>query len=539
VDPKGEVETWSEIQARLSQNLQHSTYACEGTCMGKAWGWRGAEDGENYPTAFSGSLRTIQPISLPADSAPALTFSAMWDIEAPFYEDEGKCGPIGWDGVQVRVSTLKGSQVKTTAVVRPKDGYPMGPGNQSVVRIFKSLNPSGDCSDWEGWFGQSKDFNLSNPTWIPIEIDLSEFAGQDIEVSVFFASDDVYTAKGFYFHSMKVMDGATTIFNRKGERGDGFEPMFTMPAAPKAAGYRDTYSRVPVVVGYPDGVWPDSGLKKQQTSNAAWSATWQTQSESSALMRTYLGNVYSSDMMRKYTHTLVANASGSQEACVTWQAPYSGKLEKVTLWTLVAKIGMDQVFLQVRRPEAPYEAWPGFGRVLSGSPQLTDPGLHTFFFEEEPGFKQGASFMMCVGISRLRRLEADLDLPASMDLPITEAPGMGHGSILLEACEQQKAPWGADYAITLRAEFVEATAEETRAFVTPPITDAICTPPTGPDPTGPDPTGPDASWFSRYGWILGLLLGVVVLAAVFGLLVQRRRALATTTSAGEEQLVDI
>ncbi|PKP51898.1 MAG: hypothetical protein CVT92_11440 [Bacteroidetes bacterium HGW-Bacteroidetes-1] len=121
----------------------------------------------NYNNNVNSSITLTQPVEIPATTYANLSFWAKWDIEA------------GWDYVQLLVKVNNGFNWT------PLEGRYTKPGGSNQA-------PGQPLYD-------------GTSAWVREEIDLSEFAGQSIQLRFTFKSDGAVTEDGFYFDDFTII----------------------------------------------------------------------------------------------------------------------------------------------------------------------------------------------------------------------------------------------------------------------------------------------------------------------------------------------
>lgn len=146
---------------------------------GKAW-WGESQD-------LSDNTLT-RHLDLTGRTAPTLSFASYWDIE----ED--------WDYGYVEVSTDAGSTWTSL---------------QDMDARFRDTNPNGNNLGW----------GLTGTGSGTIRVDLTPYAGGEIDLRLRFVSDMAVTYPGWWADDFAVTDGATTVWADDVESGDaGWTP---------------------------------------------------------------------------------------------------------------------------------------------------------------------------------------------------------------------------------------------------------------------------------------------------------------------------
>lgn len=159
------------------------------------------------------------------------------------------------------------------------------------------------------------------------------------------------------------------------------------------------------------------------------------------------------------------------------EVPFTGRLASATLFTLVDKIGVSSVRLNLRDAEKPFDllnhdSGASSASVTSASNGVEDPGVHRFLLHGiSPVFNATQKVALCIGVDEIDRLPADdptmtpfLHLPLS-EVGSKQAPATRTFLIASKDHDEQTAaeariedPWHG-LSITLRAEFVAVPLE--------------------------------------------------------------------------------
>jgi hypothetical protein len=189
--------------------------------------WEGAagsfdpDDGEYYvysrqaDMAFKRFTRTIDLTGVDAADEPTLTFRTSYDIEPD------------WDWMFVEAHTV-GEDDWTT--LPDENGATTTDTGESCAEGWFEVHPwleryqGADCSgqnpdtggEWHGFTGRSAG-------WTDVEIDLSQYAGSEVEVSISYASDWAFQGLGAFIDSVEISTGeGSTSFEEDEDPLDGW-----------------------------------------------------------------------------------------------------------------------------------------------------------------------------------------------------------------------------------------------------------------------------------------------------------------------------
>ena len=194
----GDLGEWQEAIAPVQWHITSGSHAIDGN----SW-WSGNEDMGGYSDYWMHLLVTPE-IELPAspDGDLLLTASVDISVETPPATPETLAPGIyvdGWDGAQVRITTDGG---ETWHILEPEGGYP-------CHMMYGFLVNEGDTSVAAGWCGTFSD---------DVTFDLSEYAGQTVQIAFVMASDVSYNTAddpslyGFVVDNIEVADASTSYF---------------------------------------------------------------------------------------------------------------------------------------------------------------------------------------------------------------------------------------------------------------------------------------------------------------------------------------
>ena len=171
-------------------------------------------------TADSAYLRLARTISVPAGGA-TLAFDVTYDIEQPWdflFVEAHTVGADDW----TTLPDQNGHTSQDTGFVCPYwlDIHPFLAHYQTATR--RSCEPTGTTGAWWAATGASGGIQ----EWV---VDLSAYAGDDVEVAITYASDDIVQVRGVFVDDVVVSTGAgTTSFEDDGDPMDGW----SVPGAP-------------------------------------------------------------------------------------------------------------------------------------------------------------------------------------------------------------------------------------------------------------------------------------------------------------------
>ncbi|MFP4547302.1 MAG: C1 family peptidase [Fidelibacterota bacterium] len=167
---------------------------------GRSW-WCGIKTSGGYENHWLQYLETPN-IDLSSTTDPELTFKAKWSVEP----SDGAQSPYdGWDGWNVWLSTDNGQSYR---VIEPD--YPAY--TNSALWAFGHPEQGWNMgTSVKGWTGYSDH-------WEDVKFDLTEYAGQSVNIRFGFASDMGYsspddaTLEGLFIDNIFIRDNETIIF---------------------------------------------------------------------------------------------------------------------------------------------------------------------------------------------------------------------------------------------------------------------------------------------------------------------------------------
>jgi hypothetical protein len=171
--------------------------------------------------ASSSYKRLARTISVPATGS-TLSFWLTLDIEEPwdfFFVEAHTVGEDDW----TTLPDANGGTSQDTGFV-----CPFWLGLHPFLAHYQTDNGDGTCSP-EGTTGDWWAATGSSGGYVPWVVDLSAYAGSDVEVSITYASDDLVQLPGAFVDDIVVSTGeGTTSFEDDGDTMDGW----TVPGAP-------------------------------------------------------------------------------------------------------------------------------------------------------------------------------------------------------------------------------------------------------------------------------------------------------------------
>ncbi|HYH91788.1 MAG TPA: M1 family aminopeptidase [Candidatus Saccharimonadales bacterium] len=180
-------------------------------------------DGESFAISQQANLsykRLLRVITVPADGA-TMSFDITRFIEEPWdfvFVEAHTVGADDWTTLQ----DLNGHTSQDTGFVCPfwLDLHPFLTHYQTATQ--DGCTPSGSSGEWWAATGRSD----GAETWM---VDLSAFAGAQVEVSITYASDDIVQLPGVFVDDIEVSTGeGSTSFEADADPFDGW----TVPGAP-------------------------------------------------------------------------------------------------------------------------------------------------------------------------------------------------------------------------------------------------------------------------------------------------------------------
>jgi hypothetical protein len=168
--------------------------------------------------------RLARTISVPADGAQ-LSFWVIRDTEANWDHLFVEAHPVGSDD-WTTLPDLNGHTSDSTGLVCP---YWLGLhpflGHYQTDNGDGTCSPTGTTGEWWAASGSSGGYEQ----WA---VDLSDYAGSEVEVSISYASDDLIQMPGVFVDDVVVSNGpGSTSFEADGDTFDGW----TVPGAPEGS----------------------------------------------------------------------------------------------------------------------------------------------------------------------------------------------------------------------------------------------------------------------------------------------------------------
>lgn len=226
--------------------------------------WEGAagsfepDDGEYYAysqqadMAFKRLTRTIDLTGVDASDSPTLSFRTSYDIEPDWdwmFVEAHTVGEDDW----TTLPDLNGATRTDTGASCEEGWFEIHPW----LERYQGADCSGQNPDtggeWHGFTGRSAG-------WTDVTVDLSEYAGSEVEVSITYASDWAFQGLGAFIDSIEVSTGeGTTSFEEDDDPMDGW----TVGDPPEGSGPNSNDWERTTSVGFAEGAvvaTPDSLL---------------------------------------------------------------------------------------------------------------------------------------------------------------------------------------------------------------------------------------------------------------------------------------
>ncbi len=206
-------------------------------------------DSQQANSSYKRLTRTVDLTSTTAAAAPALQFKVSYDTEPGFDYVFVEAHTVGQDN-WTTLPDVNGNTDTDTGIGCNDPGSTYWLDENPFLKhyITRAAAPdvcpgTGTTGSWNAATGNSAGFQDWN-------IDLSAYAGQQVEVSITYASDPGTQGLGVFVDDTKATAGGTTLFDTSFEDGLGG---WTVPGSPPENGTNANDWEVTPSVGFVDG----------------------------------------------------------------------------------------------------------------------------------------------------------------------------------------------------------------------------------------------------------------------------------------------